>query len=247
MGDTQAETFLRYGVEVVSPNIVAIITARGGSKGLPRKNIRMLNNKPLISYSIMAALQCRYISRCIVSTEDPEIKKISIEWGADVISRPDYLATDQALSRDVVRHVLETVKDDEKLPEYFVLLQPTSPLRTAEHLSSCIEKFLAMEYLSAVSMTEVEHHPYKDFFLSENKLEPLFGQEYLDKPRQSLPRVYRQNGAIYLMRSDVFLAHNSFCVSPIYPFVMDRLASIDIDTQDDLMYAELIMQRNSNR
>lgn len=221
------------------PEIVAIITARGGSKGLPRKNVLPLAGKPLIAHSILAARECRLISRCIVSTEDPEIKQVSLDYGAEVIDRPAELATDLALSADVVRHVLETLASAGRLPDYFVLLQPTSPLRTGTHVTQCLQAFLASSAACTVSVTETEHHPYKDFTLEQGHLHPLFGTEYLSQPRQRLPAVYRPNGAIYAMKSRTFLERHSFFVEPALPYIMENNDSIDIDTGFDLQVAEM--------
>jgi CMP-N,N'-diacetyllegionaminic acid synthase len=226
--------------------IHAIITARGGSKGLPRKNILPLSGKPLIAYSILAARECKAISRCIVSTEDAEIKRISQEWRAEVVDRPEVLASDSALSQDVVSHVLHYLRDQNDYPECFVLLQPTSPLRTAQHLEICIQRFLQSKANSLVSVTEEEHNPYKDFFLDGEYLKPLFRVEYLDKPRQALPKVYRQNGAIYLVRSALFEKERSFAVAPVLPFVMDSMQSIDIDNKFDFSQAEAIVNSQAS-
>lgn len=223
------------------PEVIAIIPARGGSKGLPRKNVRLLAGKPLIAYSILAARECSWINRCIVSTEDPEIKRVSLEYGAEVIDRPTELATDLALSADVVRHVLETLSGTGHPPEYFVLLQPTSPLRTGHHIQQCLQAFLVSSAACIISVTETEHHPYKDFSLDHGLLSPLFGAEYLSQPRQRLPAVYRQNGAIYAMKSRTFLEHNGFFVEPALPFFMANKESIDIDSGSDLLAAELLL------
>jgi CMP-N,N'-diacetyllegionaminic acid synthase len=221
--------------------VYAIITARGGSKGLLGKNLRLLNGKPLIAYSILAARGCPYISRCIVSTEDDEIRRESIKWGAEVIDRPHELATDNALSQDVVRHVLEKLRSEKDIPDFFTLLQPTSPLRTAEHLKSCLDAFFKADALCTLSVTEAEHHPYKAFITEGDILHPFFDIESLDKPRQTLPKVYRQNGAIYVINSEIFLKENTFFVPPVLPFVMGREESIDIDTEFDLRMAQLVM------
>lgn len=226
----------------MSHSVVAIITARGASKGLPRKNVRTLCGKPLIAYSILAARGCPQVSRCIVTTDDPEIKRISLQWGAEVVDRPAELATDTALSRDAVRHVLELLSREGGMPEYFVLLQPTSPLRTARHLERCLEAWFASGRPCAISVTEAEHHPYKCFLLENGDLAPLRDSENLDQPRQSLPPAYRQNGAIYLLKTAEFLSSNSFFIAPALPFVMSRQESIDIDTEHDLRLAEEIMK-----
>jgi len=225
----------------MNKEIIAIITARGGSKGLPRKNLRLLAGKPLIAHSILAAINSVYISRCIVSTEDEEIKKNSLQWGAEVYDRPSHLASDTSLSRDVIRHILEELKEEGALPTYFTLLQPTSPLRTAEDIDNCLAKFFLSEYNSAVSVTVSEHHPYKCFLLEKEALVPLYDMENLDKPRQSLPKVYRANGAIYVVKSEMFLKENSFFVPPMMPYEMSMESSIDIDTEFDLSIAEKMM------
>lgn len=223
------------------PEVIAIIPARGGSKGLPRKNILPLAGKPLIAHSILAARECSRISRCIVSTEDLEIKQVSLEYGAEVIARPAELATDQTLSADVVQHVLDALSREGRLPDYFVLLQPTSPLRTSAHVEQCLQAFLASPAACTISVTEAEHHPYKDFTLDHGFLHPLFGAEFLSQARQRLLAVYRQNGAIYAMKSQTFLELNGFFVEPALPYIMENEDSIDIDSSFDLLVAELLL------
>lgn len=229
---------------MINKKTIAVIPARGGSKGLSRKNLRLLAGMPLIAYSIMAGINCPYISRCIVSTEDEEIKQVSLEWGAEVIDRPDNLASNYALSQDVVRHVLESLKANGDFPDYFVLLQPTSPLRRAEHINACLDQYFATSAACAISVTEVEHHPFKTFMLQDDYLKPFKDVESLSKPRQSLPKLLRQNGAIYVMPCELFLKVNSFYVEPALPFFMDQIESIDIDNEYDLALAELIVTRN---
>ena len=227
-------------------DIFAIITARGGSRRLPKKNIIPLNGKPLIVHTILAAKQCPFISRCFVSTDDQEIKEISLAWKAEVIDRPANLADDNALSKDVVRHALLYLeKEFGGLPDYFVLLQPTSPLRTADHLSACIELFFNSNANSAVSVTEAEHHPYKMFKVARgNSLETLFGEAFFDYPKQKLPRIYRTNGAIYLM-SSAFSQRDSFYVKPVLPFVMSAEESVDIDTWVDFQLASSLLDKST--
>jgi CMP-N,N'-diacetyllegionaminic acid synthase len=249
MEHCQAKALSGYcqGQISMSDTIIAIITARGGSKGLPGKNIRMLSGKPLIAYSILAAQQCTHIARSIVTTEDPEIKRVSIQWGAEVIDRPPELSADTSLSQDAVRHTLETLDKKEGLPEYFVLLQPTSPLRNAVHLQECLNSFINSDYASAISVTEMEHHPYKCLLVKNGKLSPFHNIESLDKPRQLLPKAYRQNGAIYALRTKEFLKHNSFFVPPAMPYYMNQQDSIDIDTENDFLLAtQIIAKLNSN-
>ncbi len=222
----------------MTPSVTAIIPARGGSKGIPHKNIRTLCGRPLIAYSILAARDCSIVTRCVVTTDDSEIKRISLACGAEVVDRPPELATDTSLSQDAVRHVLEILQRERTRPDFFVLLQPTSPLRTARHLQRCFESFFQADYGCAISVTENEHHPYKSFVVQDNTMMPLWDVDSLSKPRQLLPKTYRQNGAIYIVRTSDFLERNSFYITPVMPFVMISEESIDIDTEADFILAE---------
>jgi CMP-N,N'-diacetyllegionaminic acid synthase len=224
--------------------ITAIITARGGSKGLPRKNIRQLNGKPLIAYSILAARGCGTIDRCVVSTDDEEIAAISRKWGAEVLMRPPELAQDTSTSEDAVCHVIQSIKKIEPFPDMFVLLQPTSPLRNSKHLFDCVTAFNPESFNSAISITETEHHPFKSLRCDNNSLEPLFELKYLGAPRQQLPKIFRPNGAIYLAKTDLFLARKTFFIEPVMPFFMDARASVDIDADIDLIVAETLLKKN---
>ncbi|MBM9513002.1 acylneuraminate cytidylyltransferase family protein [Desulfogranum marinum] len=222
-------------------SIVAIITARGGSKGLIRKNVRKLAGKPLIVHTIEAALQSRYVTTCLVTTEDAEIKQVSLAAGAKVLDRPVELAEDGSLSRDVVLHALQALERQGALPEYFILLQPTSPLRTACHIDACIQQFLAEGGGSCVSVTRSEHSPFKMFQTVQGKLTPLFTWDELDKPRQQLPVTYRHNGAMYLAACRDFIVKKTFFIKPVVPYVMGMAESIDIDSADDLALCESVL------
>lgn len=221
-------------------SIWAIITARGGSKGLPGKNIRQFVKQPLIAHTIQAALQCDLIGRCIVTTDDKEIGEVSRRFGAEVVERPAVLATDTASSADAVRHALGVLAESGPLPQHIVLLQPTSPLRGERLLRQCLEEFTAGKFGSAISVTREEHHPYKSFRLEGGTLHPLFGKENLEAPRQTLPAVVRPNGAIYVVSTQLFISQNTFFIEPVMPFMMSAEDSIDIDTELDLKIAEMI-------
>jgi CMP-N,N'-diacetyllegionaminic acid synthase len=222
--------------------ICALVTARGGSKGLPRKNVLPLAGVPLIVHTIRAALRCPLLGTWHVSTEDAEIAEISRAAGADVIDRPSDLASDAAASVDVALHAVKMLAQRGIRPDILILLQPTSPLRTAEHLAACLDAFLASAATSVVSVTEAEHSPYKMFSMgSDGMLAPLFEVSTLDRPRQSLPRILRPNGAIYGIRLPAFIAARSFFVPPVMPFVMSPETSIDIDSAFDLSVASLLV------
>jgi CMP-N-acetylneuraminic acid synthetase len=223
------------------PKVLAIVPARGGSRGLPRKNLLPVGGIPLVARAILAARDCPHVGGCVLTTDDPEIRAIGIAYGADIIDRPADLSGDSTSSLAVVRHVLEFLATAGRLPEYFVLLQPTSPLRTAAHLTACIEAFFNSDAQGAISVTEAKESPFKSFIEKNGSLQPLFDVEKLHAPRQTLPAVFTQNGAIYLTSSVAFLRSNSFFIPPAMPFVMDAQASIDIDTALDLRIAECLI------
>ncbi len=225
--------------------ICGIIPARGGSKRLPRKNLLPLAGVPLVGHSILAAQSCPGITECIVSTEDAEIKRVSLAYGARVIDRPAHLATDEAQTHGVVAHVLAELKAEGELPDYVVLLQPTSPLRQAAHIQACLEAFFASTAACAISVTKEEHHPYKDFIVQGGLLQQFFEGQNPELARQKLPEVYRQNGAIYLLSSELFLSNMVFFNPPALAFIMDPADSIDVDTEIDFLLAELIMARRN--
>ena len=222
--------------------IAGIITARGGSKGLRGKNTIYLAGKPLIVHTIEAALNSKLINRCIVSTEDPGIKSVSLSAGAEVLDRPADLAKDNSLSRDVVLHVLRELERDGALPEYFILLQPTSPLRNSDHIDDCISFFMKNKAGSSISVCEPAHSPFKSFKMIGREMYPISDWADLDKPRQELPVAYRPNGAMYLASSAEFMDRKTFFIRPVTPFVMGQRESVDIDNQEDLEMCEKIFE-----
>lgn len=226
--------------------ILAIIPARGGSVGLPRKNLRPLAGKPLLAFTVEAALGCRWVGKCIVSTDDDEIAETAKRLGCEVVKRPAELATSTASSESVVRHALECGPLPGGPPEVFALLQPTSPLRTAAHLSEACELFFRSPAAgSVVSVCETDHSPYKTFVVRDGVLEPFMSWEHLSMPRQLLPQTLRPNGAIYLTRSAPFLTDNKLLRQPVVPYVMSPRASVDIDTAEDLELCEQIYRQDA--
>jgi len=222
------------------PSVFAIIPARGGSRGIPRKNLRLLAGIPLVAHTILAARACPHIAGCLLTTEDSEIRAVGLEYGAEALDRPAELAGDLVCSQAVVRHALEYLGSRNRLPDYFALLQPTSPMRTGGHLTTCIEQFFQSGAESAISVTEASESPFKAFVQRGGELEPLFDCRTLHTPRQLLPRVFNQNGAIYLTRSELFLATGRFFIPPVMPFIMEAEASVDIDTDLDWRIAECL-------
>lgn len=222
--------------------ILSIIPARGGSKGIPQKNIKVLDGMPLITYSIKSALNSRYIDKIVVSTEDVEIKDISEHFGAEIISRPTELADDDSKTIDVILHALNYLKSEDYNPKLVVLLQPTSPLRTSNDIDSAIEIFLKNDCDSVVSVCEFDHSPYWALKEENNFLTPVFGQEYLRKRRQELPRAYIPNGAIFISSPCKIRKYESFYCPKTLPYIMPLDRSVDIDSILDFKLAELILE-----
>jgi N-acylneuraminate cytidylyltransferase len=221
--------------------IVAIIPARGGSKGVSKKNIKHLQGKPLISYSIGHAKKSKYINKVVVSTEDKEIAEISREYGAEIIERPEELAKDESPTINAIFHALEVLKEQNYTPDVVILLQPTSPLCNAEDIDNAAELFLNVDCESVVSVCEVEHPPHWCFEIEEGYLKSLFGDEYLMMRRQDLKGVYMPNGAIYISTPQTLYKCESFFCNHTIPYIMPTRRSIDIDTKIDFMLAELVM------
>ena len=228
----------------MNKTFLAIIPARGGSKRLPRKNLLDLCGKPLIAWSIEAALKSKYISKVIVSSDEEEILNIAKEYKADFIKRPDELASDTATTFDALKHTLENV---EKY-DYVVLLQPTSPLRTEKHIDEAIELLKEKNADAIISVCEVEHSPLWSNTLDENlDMSNFLRDEVLNKRSQDLPKYYRLNGAIYICKTDKLLENKGFFLKEnIYAYKMNKKHSVDIDEEIDFIIAEKLMQHNNN-
>ncbi|WP_394242633.1 acylneuraminate cytidylyltransferase family protein [Vibrio astriarenae] len=223
----------------MSKQHIALITARGGSKGLPRKNILPVNGTPLIGWTIKAALECPLIDRVFVSTDDDEIAAISSEFGAEIIIRPDELASDTASSIDVVSHAIEWLESHEIPCPQMTLLQPTSPLRTAQHLTEALDFFEEQQAHFVISVFEPAHTPIKSYIEREDgSIEGLFSSEAPYKRRQDLPRAFQPNGAIYAFSVAEFKQNNHFPRTNVFPYIMPESDSADVDTMEDLMVVE---------
>lgn len=220
-------------------SILAIIPARGGSKGVPRKNIRPLAGRPLLAWTVAAAKQSRYIDRVVLSSEDAEIIRVAREAGCEVpFVRPDTLARDNTPGIEPVLHALAMLPGY----DYVVLLQPTSPLRTADDVDRCIELCIEANAPACVSVTEPDKSPYWMYRLDDaNAMTPI-----LDKPdgfsrRQDLPEVYALNGAVYVAQTKWLQETRSFIGPQTIAFIMAKDHSPDIDTERDFIMCELMM------
>jgi CMP-N,N'-diacetyllegionaminic acid synthase len=226
--------------------IIGLITARGGSKGIPHKNILNLAGKPLIAWTINAALESNQLSRLIISTDDNEIKKIAEQYGAEVpFIRPDYLAGDSASSLSVVNHAIQFLLDEGfQKSDYILLLQPTSPLRSANDIKNAINLMQRKDAMAVVSVSESSDHPYLTRKISPEGILENFMEIIPDNlRRQDLPPAYVINGAIYLNRISSLLDDKTLLPEKkTFAYIMPREHSIDIDTPGDFHLAELILK-----
>lgn len=223
--------------------ILAVVPARGGSKGLPGKNLRPLGERPLIAWSIEAGLQSRYVDRLIVSTDSSEIAQAARAAGAEVpFMRPAELASDSAKSIDAILHAIDWHERAELLFDLVLVLQPTSPLRTSEDIDRAIELLFARQALAAVSVCETEHHPWWSNTLpADGNMASFLRPEALNTNRQELPPCYRLNGAIYLADTHFLKSSRSFYGPETFACVMPAERSVDIDNLLDFHLAEAIL------
>ena len=231
--------------EASSANIIGVIPARGGSKGLPRKNIAPVNGKPLIAYTIEAALASSSLGHVFVSTEDAEIAAVAREYGAEVLPRPAELATDDTPSLAVLQHGVTFLETERGMaPELVVLLQPTSPCRTAEDIDGCVRLSRQHGNDPVVSACETEHSPFWSFTIDNERIVPLFPEGQAVTRRQQSPKTYRLNGAVYVWSRDAIMKGNRGPLDEnVRPFIMPPERSIDIDSRLDIELAELLLRK----
>ena len=223
---------------------IAIIPARSGSKGLKDKNIKKLNGKPLLAYTIEVALKSNMFDKIFVSTDSQIYADIAIKYGAEApFLRSKENSTDDAKSWDVIREVINTLEKNGEKYEEIMLLQATSPLRTATDIVNAIHILHKKKANAVVSLTECDHSPIWCNTLPEDASMDNFDKnEFKDMPRQSLPTYYRYNGAIYLVtRSELYNIDHMF-EHGCYAYIMPQIRSIDIDTSLDFLIAEVIMK-----
>lgn len=218
--------------------VLGIIPARGGSKGVPGKNIRPLCGKPLLAWTIEAAIQSRYLDKLIVTSDDEIIIQTAIAFGADVpFVRPVHLAQDDTPGIAPVLHAIN------ELPgyDYIVLLQPTSPLRNVQDIDTCIEKYNVSSAESVVSVTEQEKSPYWMFEIGvRSRLRPIMGKTNTSR-RQDLKQTYTLNGAVYVSSVETLKKSETFLTESTEAYVMPKERSIDIDTITDFRICEMIL------
>ena len=223
---------------------IAIIPARSGSKGLKDKNIRLLNGKPLLAYTIEAALQSECYDTVMVSTDSEEYAKIAREYGAEVpFLRGDENSKDNASPWEVMKEVLLKYREMGKEFDTFTLLQPTSPLRNAQDIQNAFAEMKEKDANAVVSMCELECSMHLVNTLPDDlSMDGFISNEQYNKRRQDIRPYYRFNGAIYISKVETFMKHMNIYDDKCYAYIMDRKRSYDIDDEFDLKIAEAILR-----
>ena len=226
--------------------MLAIIPARGGSKGLHRKNIKLLNGLPLIYYSIKAALDSKLVNRVIVSTEDKEIANIAKDFGAEVpFMRPDSLASDKSMVIDTYFNVVDQIsKQNSKPVESFLALLPTTPLRTSNDIDRAIKIFNHKKANSVISVNESSKPLYWHRRITKDgKLKSFLPKFDAVKNRQEFEKTYLPNGAIYVFLTEALRSTREYYSNKTYPYIMPIEKSIDIDNETDFEIAEYLLKK----
>lgn len=220
--------------------VLAVVPARGGSKGIPKKNVKLIAGKPLIAWTIEAALKSKYIDRVIVSTDCEEIATVAREHGADVpFMRPSELAQDETSGVAVVAHAAQTVGD----AKIVVLLQPTSPLRNLSDIDASIELFAKNNDAPVVSVTEARESPQWMFTINAERLaRAADASKPLPSTRQELPTYFTLNGAIYISTAERIIEQESYLTPETVPYEMPIERSVDIDDPFDFFVAEKLLE-----
>ncbi|MEP7294597.1 MAG: acylneuraminate cytidylyltransferase family protein [Burkholderiales bacterium] len=225
---------------IAGRSVLAIIPARGGSKGVPRKNIRKIAGRPLLGWTLLAAQASRYVDRVVLSSEDDEIIAAARNLGCEApFRRPAELASDTSPGIDPVLHALA------QLPPFdlVVLLQPTSPLRIAADIDGCLELLEATGAPACVSVREATDHPYWTYRIDPDGLLQPFVKRPLDdiSRRQDLPHALALNGAVYVARVPWLIENRTFLTVGTVGLEMPAKRSLDVDTEEDLVTAERVL------
>ncbi len=228
---------------------LAVIPARGGSKGIPKKNIVPIGGKPLLVWTIESAQASGCFDRIIVSSDDAEILEVAKRHGAETLLRPIRYATDSTRSEPVLTHVLKKLKAEGDLPTHVAYLQPTSPLRTSEHIKKAFKMFKGKKADALISVFEIENRFLKAYLVTPGgHLRGVSNNDFPNMNRQELPSVYMPNGAIYILHSENFLTSPSFFGERTIHFLMSPEESIDLDSKDNIKQIEkLLFKINKNR
>ncbi|TWT27722.1 cytidylyltransferase domain-containing protein [Planomicrobium sp. CPCC 101110] len=226
--------------------LLAIIPARGGSKGIPNKNIIQVVGKPLIKYSIDEALKSKYLDAIVVSTEDEAIKKVALECGAEVpFLRPIELAADTSRTIDALIYTLRKLEKEGRKYDYIVLLQPTQPLRKSWHIDEAIEKIVEVDADSLVSVSEVNEHPILMRTIDEKNRANNLLEIKSTVRRQDFSKIYKVNGSVYINKINENFNYDTSLNDNSLAYIMAREFDVDIDEIFDLEIFKLRLENNS--
>jgi CMP-N-acetylneuraminic acid synthetase len=232
--------------------VLGVIPARGGSKGVSRKNVRLLAGEPLVHYAVEAAQHSRFLTRVAVSTDDDEIADLCEGWGCEVLRRPADLARDDTPMVPVIQHVIQSLKEEQGYQaQIMVILQPTAPLRLSVHIDEAITLLQETGAGSVISVSAVPGHYHPDWQFSisaEGELKLLNGENLKEIPkrRQDLPVTFTRNGAIYAFRTEPFLELMTFYVPPSFAYKMRPEVSVNVDSVEDFWLAEQQLSKLKN-
>jgi CMP-N,N'-diacetyllegionaminic acid synthase len=228
-----------------SLSVLGIVTARGGSKGIPRKNLAPVLGRPLLAFTADAALEARRLSRVVLSTDDQEIARVGEALGLDVpVLRPPQLAKDDTPTIPVLQHMVRFLEDQGERYDAILVLQPTNPLRRAEDIDGAIALLERTNADSVISFTAVgEKHPARMKMIDGSGWveDPPFSESFEGQPRQQLPPLYLREGSIYLTRHDVLMAQNSLKGARCQAWIMPPERSCNVDDQFDLRLVEFLL------
>ena len=229
---------------MVTRKILSIIPARGGSKGIPKKNLVKINKKPLLFYTVNASLNSKLINKTIVSSDNEKILQYAKKLGTEIIKRPKKFASDTAQQESVINHVLKNLEKNEKyIPDIIVLLQNTSPLRTSKHIDESLKQFFSEECDSMLSV----YNTHKLFWKIKNGKSISISYNPLKRPRrQEMKGEFVENGSIFITTLRAFQKSNCRISGKIGLYIMEEKDSIDIDNKFDLFLTSQILKKSNN-